>query len=120
VYYYIVRNVDYISYDVVYILRVLSLWRIQKNVVLLFIYLTNYVGEFIMFILIEHYKKADNGIDTVYYQGKPVTQVTKVKLPLRFGFGSYNEPMKVLDCPISINVEDIKAIVAEGELNMSE
>jgi len=69
-----------------------------------------------MNVIITHYKKADNGIDTVYYQGKPVTQVTTTKLPLRFGYGSYNEPRKVL--PIGIDVDDIISIVAEGELDV--
>jgi hypothetical protein len=71
-----------------------------------------------MNILIEHYKKADNGIDTVYYEGKPVVQVTLVKLPIKFGYGSYNEPKKILGH--NIDVEDIIKLVAEGELNMSE
>ena len=70
-----------------------------------------------MNVLIEHYKKKDNGIDTVYYEGKPLTIITLVKLPLRFGYGSYNEPKKLLD--YNIDVEDILKIVAEGELNMS-
>ena len=43
--------------------------------------------------------------------------VTTVKLPLRFGFGSYNEPKKILD--VGINVEDVIKITAECELNMS-
>lgn len=71
-----------------------------------------------MNILIEHYKKADNGIDTVYYEGKPLTVITLVKLPLKFGYGSYNEPKKVLG--YNIDVEDIIKLIPEGELNMSE
>lgn len=71
-----------------------------------------------MKVLIEHYKKADNGRDTVYFNGKPVTEVTSVKLPLRFGYGSYNEPKKLLNT--AINVEDIIKITPEGELNMSD
>lgn len=70
-----------------------------------------------MNVIIEHFKKASNGIDTVYYNNKPVVIVTTVKLPLRFGFGSYNEPKKILD--VGINVEDVIKITAEGELNMS-
>jgi hypothetical protein len=70
-----------------------------------------------MNILIEHYKKTDNGRGTVYYEGKPVTQVTLVKLPLKFGYGSYNEPKVILDH--GIQVEDIIRLTAEGELNMS-
>ena len=70
-----------------------------------------------MYILIEHYKKADNERDTVYYEGKPVTMVTKAKLPLKFGYGSYNEPKVILDH--GIQVEDIIRLTAEGELNMS-
>lgn len=71
-----------------------------------------------MNVLIEHYKKASNGIDTVYYNKKPVTIVTTVELPLKFGYGSYNEPKKILST--NINVEDIVKITAEGELNMSD
>ena len=72
-----------------------------------------------MNVLIEHYKKASNGRDTEYYQGKPLTQVTTVKLPLKFGYGSFNEPRKLLNVSVSIDVEDIIGIVAEGELKLS-
>ena len=71
-----------------------------------------------MNVLIEHYKKKDNGRDTVYFNDKPVTQVTLVKLPIKFGYGSYNEPKKLLDT--GIDVEDIIKITPEGELNMSD
>lgn len=71
-----------------------------------------------MKVLITHYAKADNGRDTRYYQGKPLHQVTTVKLPIKFGYGSYNEPRKILDT--DINVDDIISIVAEGELNRSD
>lgn len=70
-----------------------------------------------MYILIEHYKKKDNGRDTVYYDGKPVICVTRAELPLKFGYRSYNEPMIVLS--YGIQVEDIVKLTAEGELNMS-
>jgi len=70
-----------------------------------------------MNVLVEHYKKAENGRDTFYYNGKPVVQVTLVKLPIRFGYGSYNEPRKMLDH--NIDVDDIIKITPEGELNMS-
>jgi hypothetical protein len=75
-------------------------------------------NNLIMNVLIEHYKKATNGRDTEYFNGKPVTQVTLVKLPLKFGYGSYNEPKKLLDT--GIDVEDIIKITPEGELNMSD
>jgi hypothetical protein len=71
-----------------------------------------------MNVIITHYKKKDNGVDTFYYEGKPVTQVTTAKLPLKFGYGSYNEPKKVFGT--GINIEDIISIAAEGELNMSD
>ena len=61
-----------------------------------------------MKIIITHYKKADNGIDTLYQDGKPITEKTKANLPLRFGYGSYNEPMKILSQ--GINVTDIISI----------
>jgi ethanolamine utilization protein EutQ (cupin superfamily) len=70
-----------------------------------------------MNVIIEHYKKADNGIDTVYHKGKPIRLITTVKLPLNFGYGSYNEPKKVFNC--NIDVDDIISIVAEGELNIT-
>jgi len=72
---------------------------------------------FTMNVLIEHYAKKDNGIDTLYFEGKPLIRVTLVKLPLRFGYGSYNEPRKVLG--YGIDVEDIIKITPEGQLNMS-
>jgi hypothetical protein len=71
-----------------------------------------------MKVLITHYVKADNGRDTKYHEGKPVQKVTTVKLPIKFGYGSYNEPRKILDT--DIDVDDIISIVAEGELNMSD
>ncbi len=70
-----------------------------------------------MKVLIEHYKKAPNGRDIMFFEGKPVVEVSVVMLPLRFGYGSYNEPKKVLNA--NIDVEDIVKITAEGELNMS-
>lgn len=57
-------------------------------------------------VVIVHFKK--DGVNTVYQDGKPVFTTTKAKLPLIFGFGSYNEPMKVLNC--GINVEDVVSI----------
>ncbi len=71
-----------------------------------------------MDILIEHYKKSLNGRDTEYHEGKPVVMVTQTKLPLRFGYGSYNEPKLVFNTG-GIQVEDIIKITAVGELNMS-
>lgn len=71
-----------------------------------------------MNVLIEHYKKHENGRDTFYYQGKPVIMVTTAKLPLRFGYGSFNEPKKLLD--YNIDVEDIVKIVQEGCLGLSD
>jgi hypothetical protein len=68
-----------------------------------------------MRVLIEHYKK--NNQDTLYYNGKPVVQITEAKLPLRFGYGSFNEPRKLLD--YNIDIEDIIKIT-EGELNLSD
>ncbi len=71
-----------------------------------------------MNVIITHYKKANNGRDIVYFEGKPLTQVSTVKLPLKFGYGSYNEPRKILN--YDINVDDIISIIAEGTLNMSD
>lgn len=69
-----------------------------------------------MNVIITHYKKADNGRDTVYFEGKPVRIITTVKLPIKFGYGSYNQPMKIKD--MDINVEDIISIEAEGEMQL--
>ena len=71
-----------------------------------------------MRVLIEHYKKTNNNQDTLYYNGKPVIQITQGKLPLRFGYGSFNEPKKLLD--YNIDIEDIIKITPEGELNLSD
>lgn len=60
-------------------------------------------------VVITHFKKQDG--ETVYQNGKPITMETKAVLPLRFGFGSYNEPMKVLN--YGIDVQDIVLISAE-------
>jgi len=71
-----------------------------------------------MKVIITHFAKADNGRDVKYYQGKPVTQVTPVTLPIKFGYDSYNKPRKILNT--DIDVDDIISIVSEGELNMSD
>lgn len=74
-----------------------------------------------MKVIVTHYAKASNGISTQYFNDKPVSQVTTVSLPLKFKFGSYNEPRKVFnDKGFCINADDIISIVAEGELNMSD
>jgi hypothetical protein len=68
-----------------------------------------------MNVIITHYKKAENGIDTVYCDGKPVTMKTVVELPIRFGYSNYNEPKKVLYA--GIDVDDIISIEADLMLN---
>ena len=61
---------------------------------------------------ITHYKVDSRG-NTVYVDRKPVTTTTVVEFPLRFGYGSYNEPRKLLnnrinsDDIISINIIEI-------------
>ena len=69
-----------------------------------------------MKVLITHFKKDDKG-NTLYYDNRPLSQVTAVKLPLKFGYGSYNEPKKLLNT--GIDVSDIISIESEGELNLS-
>lgn len=71
-----------------------------------------------MKVIVTHFAKESNGRDTKYFNGKPVHQVSTLTLPIRFGYGSYNEPRKILDYPI--DVDDIISIVAEGELNISD
>lgn len=70
-----------------------------------------------MNVIITHFKVDERG-NHVYHEDKPVTIVTRVKLPLKFGYGSYNEPKKVINT--GINVEDVVSIHAEGELNMTD
>ena len=56
-----------------------------------------------MKVYIKHYVKKANGRDTEYDENRrPVTKWTEVQLPLRFGYGSYNEPKKVLDKGIDV------------------
>lgn len=70
-----------------------------------------------MNVLITYFKKKDNGRDTVYHNGKPVSETALIKLPLKFGYGSYNEPKVILNK--GIQVEDIISIEAEGEMSIS-
>lgn len=58
-------------------------------------------------LVITHYNKNANG-STVYVDGKPTFSTTVVSVPIKFGFGSYNEPMKVKG--YDINVDDIISI----------
>jgi hypothetical protein len=56
------------------------------------------------------YFQKENG-NTVYVDGKPATITKNVELPLRFRFGSYNEPKKVLNISFTIcDVDDIISI----------
>jgi hypothetical protein len=57
-----------------------------------------------MKVIITHYLK--DGKNTMYDENrKPVKGESVVDFPLRFGYGSYNEPRKLLDK--DINVDDI-------------
>lgn len=56
---------------------------------------------------ITHYKVDISG-NTVYVDRKPTTTTTIVEFPLRFGYGSYNEPRKILNS--GINSDDIISI----------
>lgn len=69
-----------------------------------------------MKVLITSFKKTENGRDTIYVNGKPSTITTSYKLPLQFGYGSYNEP-KVLLNSGGIQVQDIISVEAEGEMS---
>jgi hypothetical protein len=66
-----------------------------------------------MLVIITHYVKKANGRDTEYVDGKPVTKETKLELPIKFGYGSYNEPKKLQDR--GIDVDDVISI-EEAEL----
>ena len=51
-----------------------------------------------MKVIIRHYRRVnDRCEDIVYDGGNPVIDETVVELPVKFGFGSYNEPKKVLN-----------------------
>lgn len=65
-----------------------------------------------MHILISHIKKDDKG-NTICLDNKPVISITKVQLPIKFGYGSYNQPKKIIN--IDINIENIVGISAEEE-----
>ena len=62
-----------------------------------------------------HYVKKANGRDTEYDENRrPVTRWKEVQLPLRFGYGSYNEPAKVFGTGIDVaNVIEISHIKPE-------
>lgn len=49
---------------------------------------------------------------TYYVKGSRNTTTYDTTLPLRFGFGSFNEPYRVMDIATNIWVEDIKSIDA--------
>lgn len=52
-----------------------------------------------MQVSITFFKKDEKG-NTVYDGNKPVTDNMIVSLPLVFGYGSYNEPKKILNTGI--------------------
>lgn len=64
-----------------------------------------------MKVIIEHFDK-DSKDNIKYHEGKPITTFTSIKLPIEFGFGSYNEPKKIINH--DINIEDIVAIIGNG------
>lgn len=45
-----------------------------------------------MKVLVKHFKKTPNNIDTVFENGVPVSEEHLLSLPIVFGYGSYNEP----------------------------
>ncbi len=55
------------------------------------------------------YFEKDIKDNTVYKDGKPVTGTSTASLPLRMGFGSYNEPRKVFGCG-GLNVDDLLSV----------
>jgi hypothetical protein len=60
--------------------------------------------------IITSYKKKANGIDTEYDENrKPIKIETIIPFPLKFGYGSYNEP-KILFDSQGIQVDDIISI----------
>lgn len=55
------------------------------------------------YIYIHHFVRTLDKRNTVYVEGKPLKQVSRVKLPLRFTYGSYNEPYLIANCGIYVN-----------------
>lgn len=58
--------------------------------------------------IVNHYVKNHIG-DIEYEGGKPRISSTEVEFPIKFGYGSYNEPRKILG-PYSIDVDNIISI----------
>lgn len=58
--------------------------------------------------IITHYVKLANG-DFKYENDKPAFATTEVDFPIKFGYGSYNEPRKVLG-PYCIDVDSVISI----------
>ncbi len=57
-------------------------------------------------------RKFDRPNNSIEYgeNNKPIIKESIIDFPLRFGFGSYNEPQCILNAGRSINVEDIREI----------
>ncbi len=76
-----------------------------------------------MKVNIEYFKKDQKG-NQIYHDKKPVTAVTTATLPLRIGYGSYNEPRKFLNAynefGRAIDADDVRNISACGELNIMD
>lgn len=57
-----------------------------------------------MKVTISHYIRLNSwSEDVLYKDNKPVIQDTVVELPLKFGFGSFNEPKKILNEGINVS-----------------
>lgn len=57
------------------------------------------------YIYIKHFVRELDRRNTVYKNGKPLTQISRVHLPLSFKYGSYNDPYMIAGC--GIYVEDV-------------
>lgn len=58
--------------------------------------------------IISHFV-TDNQGNTLYDGKKPATGVTEVTFPIKFGFGSFNEPKKVFEAS-GLNADDVLEI----------
>lgn len=56
-----------------------------------------------MQVTITHFIKLNSKGDIKYENSKPVTTTTQVELPIKFGYGSYNEPRKLLNHDIDVD-----------------
>jgi hypothetical protein len=63
--------------------------------------------------LVTYFKKDDKGNQEYDLDRRPVTATREMHFPLRFGFGSYNEPRKLFGT-WSVDAEDVISVDVMG------